>query len=139
MLDGIAIPAVSGPYADLQNSTEANIDVANPADPNKTAAVQQAASDGTLDTTYHVHPSGQEYPPKPMTSSVGTTISNKEVGPREYVQVPSPTDYDMAKNVKTKLGYHIVVAARDKQVHFYNGAGNKPIASMSLSGFVKIP
>ncbi|PYT01395.1 MAG: hypothetical protein DMF63_00670 [Acidobacteria bacterium] len=135
VLGGEAIPAERGAVADALTDDVATMDPTATADPNQQAAVSQAVADGSLDTTYHVHPSGQQYTPAPLTATVETKVGTV-TGPREFNQGPSPKDRAFASGVNTKLGYHIVVAARDKQVHFYNAGG--AFATMPLSSFVKI-
>jgi hypothetical protein len=120
----VAIPAQSGAVGN-QN---AMIDVYNAANPTQAAAVGKTVTNPDLVTTYHVHPSGVTpiEEKKPLSATNATVFGGSEtVKNKVWVQPPSQVDQNFAAGVKTQLGYHIVVGARDKTVYFYNGTSSK--------------
>jgi hypothetical protein len=96
------------------------------------AQVVASATSTVIETVYHIHPSGTQ---------------RTDEGIRYFVQPPSQPDRDVAAQIPTRLGYHIVVGAGPariegqniggQKVYFYNGT--RTIGTMPLNRFVNLP
>mgnify|MGYP002478589962 CR=1 FL=1 len=136
-----AVPASPGAFSDPLTQQNAQIDVYNAANPQLLNNVDPSRPD--VETIYHVHPSGEKPIPKPLTATNEVKIGGSEAVSKNFVQSPSQKDINLfSQQPKTRLGYAIVVGARDKTVYFYRGSGNRSdcncIAKMPLNKFISI-
>jgi hypothetical protein len=75
-----------------------------------------------------------------MDTKIGSTTSVS----RDFRQPPSDVDVKnySSNGVVPKLGYKIVVGARDNTVYFYKGSGNRSgcncVGTMPLKKFISI-
>jgi RHS repeat-associated protein len=136
-----AVPANPGAVSDPLTQQNAQIQVYDPADSNLLNNVDPNKPD--VETIYHVHPSGEKPIPKPLTATNEVKIGGSEPVSKNFVQSPSKKDTTLFNTQpKTRLGYAIVVGARDKTVYFYRGSGNRSgcncIATLPLDKFTNI-
>src|SRR5262249_14250251 len=89
---------------------------------------------------YHIHPAGTIVTDSSSKSGGGTYVMGGTTETDSFRQSPkySPTDIPNAAQPgrQTSLGYHVVDAAADKKVYFYNGKG--VLGHMPLNKFVSI-
>lgn len=133
----LAVPANPGLPINPLSGNPATVDVFNAQNPQ----LLNQASDTTAnpETSYHVHPRGKvSTTSNTSTSGGGTSVfGSAQTRTGKFNQSPtgSPTDFAFGANTPTRLGYHIVVGARDQKVYFYT---NRVLGTMPLDKFVSI-
>ncbi len=141
-VDGqLAIPAKSRAAVDGLTADKASIQNFDPADPKLTEQINPDSPD--LLTSYHIHPSGVARQKKELSASNETVIGGSEVVSRDFVQHPCDKDIrTFGQGPAPKLGYRIVVGARNKTVYFCKGSGNRSscncVGKMPLHKFISI-
>jgi RHS repeat-associated protein len=133
-----AIPAASG--GTQGGTAKREIDTTKPADPAKAAEIGKRMTSLELETAYHVHP--EKIDPikdnnKNLNATNAVVFGGSESSSKSHVweQGPSPKDIKVASERSTRLGYEMVVGARDGKVYFYSGNG--VIGTMKLKTFTK--
>jgi hypothetical protein len=130
----VAIPAAFGDTSGGQSKRE--IDTTLPANQVSAAAIGNTMTSPDMETTYHVHPKQETSTTSGTAAPPGTTVfgGTTTTTTHQWNQGPSSKDLLLAAGRSTRLGYEMVVGARDKRVYFYNGKGT--IGTMPLTTFV---